>query len=62
MADITTDQLTAYLAARMPTWHDLAIEGLSRLPMGASRETAVMSASMTSGMVMLSIQTKNSAR
>ncbi|HZU64313.1 MAG TPA: phosphotransferase family protein [Novosphingobium sp.] len=39
MADITTDQLTAYLAARMPTWHDLAIEGLSRLPMGASRET-----------------------
>jgi len=39
MQDITHDQLSAYLVRRMTDWRDIRVEGLHRLPMGASRET-----------------------
>ena len=39
MKPITEPSLTAYLAARFPDWRDIAVTGLYRLPLGASRET-----------------------
>lgn len=39
MKDLTEDLLVTYLRARMPEWRDIAVTGLHRLPMGASRET-----------------------
>ncbi len=39
MKPITEELLTAYLARRMPDWRGIAVSGLHRLPMGASRET-----------------------
>ncbi len=39
MRELTAEQLIAYLQERKPEWRELAIEGLHRLPMGASRET-----------------------
>lgn len=39
MKPITEEALAAYLARRMPGWRDVRVEGLQRLPLGASRET-----------------------
>ena len=39
MTQITEESLTRFLAIRKPEWRDVAISNLSRLPMGASRET-----------------------
>jgi aminoglycoside phosphotransferase (APT) family kinase protein len=39
MKDLTAEGLTAYLATHNPQWRAITIEGLHRLPMGASRET-----------------------
>ena len=39
MRDVTEPLLCGYLAEKMPGWRDIAIAGLHRLPMGASRET-----------------------
>src|SRR5512137_2954712 len=39
MKPITADELSRYLATRMPSWPELEIRNLHRLPMGASRET-----------------------
>ncbi len=39
MKDITAELLADYLAGKMPELRDIRIEGLARLPMGASRET-----------------------
>jgi len=39
MKEITEADLTAYLAGQKPEWREIRVEGLHRLPMGASRET-----------------------
>lgn len=39
MRDVTESLLQSYLAEKMPDWRDVAVTGLHRLPMGASRET-----------------------
>ncbi|MBB5685871.1 phosphotransferase family protein [Sphingobium boeckii] len=39
MKPLTEEALITYLAQRMPDWRDIRIEGLHRLPLGASRET-----------------------
>lgn len=39
MREVTEPLLCGYLAEKMPEWRDIAVTGLHRLPMGASRET-----------------------
>ena len=39
MKALTAEDMTAYLAARFPDWRNIRIDGLHRLPLGASRET-----------------------
>lgn len=39
MKELTADALADYIASRKPDWRHIRVEGLHRLPMGASRET-----------------------
>ena len=39
MKPLTKDDIENYLRARMPEWRGIRVEGLHRLPLGASRET-----------------------
>lgn len=49
MKPITPEDLTAYLARRMPDWRDIGVANLHRLPMGASRETFRFDLTYTDG-------------
>lgn len=39
MQELTADSIVTYLTFARPEWRDIAVAGLHRLPMGASRET-----------------------
>lgn len=49
MKPITPEDLTAYLARRLPDWRDIGVANLHRLPMGASRETFRFDLTYTDG-------------